>query len=247
MLTAQQIEELKQFDTPTISNAIEFFGVRPRTEGAMRPTIRKMFENGRRIVGYAATAKMSATVPPTDAQKALAMDYYTRVKTAPKPTLTVLQDLDPEPRGSFWGEVQVSIHRSLGCTGVITNGGVRDLDEVQELGFEYFASCLLVSHANVHLEAVDCPVEVGGLTVRPGDLLHADRHGVALIPAAVAPHLAEACRAAQAAEVPVIGNCRPHFGAGDVDLDRLAGWRTEMNTLRTRYLEKFSSLIKPQS
>lgn len=247
MLTAHQIEELKQFDTPTISNAIEFFGVRSRTEGAMRPTIRKMFENGYRIVGYAATAKMSATSPPTDQQKALAMVYYTRVKTAPKPTVTVLQDLDPEPLGSFWGEVQVSIHRALGCTGVITNGGVRDLDEVQGLGFEYFASCLLVSHAHVHLEAVDCPVEVGGLTVRPGDLLHADRHGVALIPAAVAPYLAEACRAAQEAEVPVIGNCRQHFGAGDVDLDRLAGWRAEMNTRRIRCLEKFSGLFKQRS
>ncbi len=244
MLTAAQIEELKEFDTPTIANAIEFFGIRPRTEGFMRPAIRKVFDNGRRMVGYAVTAKISARTPPTEAQKPLAAQYYGRVKAAPKPTVTVLQDVDPEPTGSFWGEVQVSIHRSLGCVGVVTNGGVRDLDEVKHLEFEYFSSCLLVSHAYIHVEAVECPVEVGGLTVHPGDLLHADIHGVALIPAAVAPHLAAACRAAQDAETPVIGNCRKHFAEGDVDLARLAEWRGEMIARRGKALEKFSALVK---
>lgn len=246
MLTAAQIAELKQFDTPTVSNAIEFFDVRPRTAGFMRPGLRKVFENGRRTVGYAVTATLSATTPPTEAQKPLAAQYYASVKAAPKPTVTVLQDRDREPTGSFWGEVQVSIHRSLGCVGVITNGGVRDLDEVQGLDFEYFASCLLVSHAYVHLEAVGCPVEVGGLTVHPGDLLHADIHGVVVIPAVVAPHLADACRAAQEAETPVIGNCRKHFAAGDVDVAQLATWRAEMLARRGKALEKFSALASSQ-
>ena len=194
-------------------------------------------------MGYAVTAQISAKTPPTDQQKRLAKEYYARVQAAPKPTLTVLQDLDPEPRGSFWGEVQVSIHRSLGCKGVITNGGVRDLDEVQGLEFEYFARCLLVSHAYVHVETVNEPVEVGGLTIRPGDLLHADRHGVALIPGSVAPYLADACRAAQDAEVPAISNCRTHFTAGNVDLEALEGWRAEVNTRRMQALERFSRLI----
>lgn len=244
MLTAAQIEELKQFDTPTVANAIEFFGVQPKTEGFTRPGIRKVFENGRRVVGYAVTGKISAMTPPTEAQKPLAAQYYASVQAAPKPTVTVLQDVDPAPLGSFWGEVQVSIHRSLGCVGVVTNGGVRDLDEVKQLDFEYFSSCLLVSHAYIHLEEIGCPVTVGGLTVRPGDLLHADVHGVALIPAAVAPHLAEACRAAQDAEMPVIGNCRKHFAAGDVDVACLAEWRTEMIARRGRALDRFSALVK---
>jgi regulator of RNase E activity RraA len=244
MLTQTQIEELKQFDTPTAANAIEFFGVQPKTQGFMKPGIRKIFDNGKRTVGYAVTAKISARTPPTDAQKPLAAQYYARVAAAPKPTVTVLQDMDPEPIGSFWGEVQVSIHRSLGCVGVVTNGGVRDLDEVKHLEFEYFSSCLLVSHAYIHLEAVECPVEIGGVTVRPGDLLHADIHGVALIPAVVAPHLADACRAAQDAETPVIGNCRKHFAAGDADVARLGEWRAEMIARRAKAQERFSALVK---
>jgi len=245
MLTAAQLEELKQFDTPTVCNAIEFFGVRPKSAGFMRPSIRKVFDNGRRMVGYAVTAKIAAATPPTEGQKPLAAQYYARVQAAPKPTVTVLQDVDPEPIGSFWGEVQVSIHRALGCVGVITNGGVRDLDEVKGLGFEYFSSCLLVSHAYVHVAAVDGPVEVGGLTVHPGDLLHADIHGVTVIPAAVAPHLAEACRAAQQAETPVIDNCRKHAAAGDVEMARLMEWRAETNSRRAKAVERFSGLLKP--
>jgi len=244
MLTAAQIEELKEFDTPTIANAIEFFGVQPKTQGFMKPGIRKVFDNGRRMVGYAVTAKIAAATPPSEAQKPLPAQYYATVQAAPKPTVTVLQDVDPEPTGSFWGEVQVSIHRSLGCVGVVTNGGVRDLDEVKHLDFEYFASCLLVSHAYIHVEAVACPVELGGLPVHPGELRHADTHGVALIPAAVAPHLAAACRAAQDAETPVIGNCRKHFAAGDADVARLAEWRAEMIARRAKALEKFSALVK---
>ena len=218
MLTAAQIEELKQVDTPTVANAIEFFDVQPKTVGFLRPGIRKVFDNGRRMVGSAVTAKIAATTPPTAAQKPLTARYYASVKAAPKPTVTVLQDLDREPPGSFWGEVQVSIHRSLGCVGVVTNGGVRDLGEVKPLDFEYVATCLLGSHADIH--------------------------GVAVIPAAVAPHLAEACRAAQDAETPVIGNCRKPFAAGDVEVARLAEWRAEMIARRGKAVEKFSTVLK---
>ena len=72
MIAPAQLEELKQFDAPTVSNAIEFFDIRPRTAGFMRPGVRKVFENGRRMVGYAVTAKFSATTPPTEVQKPLA-------------------------------------------------------------------------------------------------------------------------------------------------------------------------------
>jgi regulator of RNase E activity RraA len=244
MLAAQHIEELKKFDTPTISNGIEFFGIRPRNEGFTNPSIHKVFSNDKRIVGYACTAKISALKPPTDPQKKLQDLYYAKVKDAPKPTITVIEDVDPQPIGAFWGEVQVTLHRSLGCVAVITNGGVRDLDEVKNLDFEYFSNCLLVSHVFVHVEAVDCLVTVGGLTVRPCDLIHADKHGAIVIPAEVAPYLAEACRAAQDAEGSVLHNCRKHFPKGDADAKNIAAWRTEMNERRVKYMQKFSALVK---
>ena len=243
MLTLAQLEEIKKFDAPTICNGIEFFSIRPKTSGFMNTGIRKVFQNSNRTIGYACTAKISAMHPPTDAQKALSEQYYKILHESPKPTITVIQDTDPSPIGSFWGEVQGTIHVSLGCAGVITSGGVRDLDEVEPLGFEYYSSCILVSHAYIHLVEVGGPVDVGGITINPGELVFADKHGTVIIPGKVAPHLAEACRAAADAELPVLENCRKYFG-DIVPLESLVKWRGEMIKLRNEATEKFTALLK---
>jgi len=228
-LSAAQLEELRQFDSPTVSNAIQRFGLRPKTEGFMRAEIRAVLKPERSFVGYAVTAKIRASTAPTDEQKELSYRYYERVRGAQGPTVAVIEDLDPDPVGSFWGEVQVSTHLALGCIGVVTSGGVRDLDEVAQLGFGYLARCVLVSHANVHIEAVACPVSVGGLVVRPDDLLLADQHGALLIPEAAAAELADACRTVQKAEEPTLRRLRARIESGvRPTIEELRAWRTEM-------------------
>jgi regulator of RNase E activity RraA len=243
MLNEAQLEELKNFDAPTICNAIEFFSIRPKTSGFMNTGIRKVFHNSKKTIGYACTGKISAMHPPTDEQKKLNDLYYGQLHDSPKPSITVLQDLDPAPIGSFWGEVQATTHFSLGCAGVVTSGGVRDLDEVEPIGFEYYAACILVSHAYIHLVETGCPVDVGGLAVLPGELVFADKHGVVVIPDKVTPYLADACRAAAAAEQPVLTNCRKYFGSL-TPMEDLKKWRAEMTQLRAAATSKFSALIK---
>ena len=201
-LTIEQIEELKAFSTPTISNAIELFHVRPPTEGFMRPGLICRYPDFPPIVGYAATATFAAQQPaarPSDPQA-----YYESVLAQPAPRISVAQDLDEEPIGALFGEVTATVHKALGCVGHITNGGVRDIDEVREIGFQLISSCVLVAHAYIHLEDFATPVQVGGVTVNPGDLLHADQHGFCIIPPQVAPHLAEACRGIEEAEQPIL-------------------------------------------
>jgi 4-hydroxy-4-methyl-2-oxoglutarate aldolase len=231
-LTHDQLEELKQFDTPTVANALERFNLRPRTEGFTSPKIRAIFSDTKRICGYAVTAKVSARTPKTAEHEAIAWQYYEAIRACPKP-ISVIQDIDEEPIGSFWGEVQASIHVALGCDGVITNGGVRDLDEVHALDFSYLASCVLVSHAYIHMEAQNTPVEIGRLVIRPGDLLHADKHGAIVIPAEVAHLTADACRAAIAAERPVIDGCAS-VERGSLSIEQLRIWRAEMDALRAK-------------
>jgi 4-hydroxy-4-methyl-2-oxoglutarate aldolase len=192
-LTKDQLEELRKYDSPTISNAIETFNLRPRTEGFMGPGIKCILPYEKPIIGYAATTIISSVKPPNSRQKEMLYDSYANVKRSPLPTFLVIQDLDPTPIGSFWGEVQATTHSALGCVGTITNGGVRDLDEVSQLGFGYFARCVLVSHAYVHIVDYNCPVKLGGITINPGDLLHADKHGVVLIPEKISLELAESC------------------------------------------------------
>ena len=227
------LEQIAAFDVPTIANAIEFFNVRAKTDGFMASSIRSIFGSRKTVLGYAATAKMSAVLPPTERQKALLTEHYHAVFETPSPSIAVIQDIDERPIGSLWGEVHATVHLALGCVATITNGGVRDLEEVRSIGFDYFATCTLVSHAHVHLEDVACPVTVGGLVVGPGDLLAADQHGVVSIPAETVSRLPEACRHAQEAELPVLTPCRERIKQGKrVTPEELATWRAEMVRLR---------------
>ncbi|MBI4279000.1 MAG: RraA family protein, partial [Armatimonadetes bacterium] len=108
----------------------------------------------------------------------------------------------------YWGEVQASVHKALGCAGTITNGGVRDLDEVRATGYHFFAGCVCVSHAYVHLVDFGQPVKVGGVVVRPGDLLHADQHGVLVVPQEIAADLPAAVAEVEREERQIIDYCR---------------------------------------
>ena len=233
VLNKNQLDALKKFDTPTICNTIESFNVRQNTEGFMKPEIKCIIQYNEPIVGYAFTAKISAIRPATDEQKQLSTPYFKKLSELATPIIMVIEDIDKEPVGSFWGGVNASIHMALGCLGVITNGGVRDLEETEKIGFRYFASSILVSHAYVHLTEIECPVNVGGLKIEPGDLLHADRHGIALIPHEIAPEIAQACREVQEAENIVIEECQKRIGKG-IDISYLQELRQKMYKLRDR-------------
>lgn len=228
-LTLEQLRELQEFDSPTICNAIETFGIRPNTSGFMKPGMEPRCPISKPMVGYAATAKVSSMHPATERNSGMLIDLYDKVREMDDPVIVVVQDIDPEPVGSFWGEVQVTSFMSLGAVGTITDGGVRDLAEAEELGFGYFSTCVLVSHGYIHVENYDCPVDVCGLTVDPGDLLHADRHGVVCIPAEIAPKLAEACRKVADAELVMLEPCRKAIAEGiKPTADQMREWRSAM-------------------
>src|SRR3954463_16527302 len=127
-LSAAEIAELKKYATPSISNGIETFKIRPRNEGFMSHEIRCMFPEMQPMVGYAFTAKIRAAAEP--ARQPDVSAYRRAVLAAPGPKVIVIQDLDEPAIGSFWGEVNGNIHKALGAVGTITHGGVRDLNEV---------------------------------------------------------------------------------------------------------------------
>ena len=129
--------------------------------------------------------------------------------SVPAPRIVVVEDLDdPGGVGSFWGEVNANVFRALGCVGVVTNGGVRDLQEMEALGFQAFSSTICVSHAYVRVVEVAQAVIVGGLEVRPGDLLHGDRHGIVNVPVSIVSDLPAAVRAIELDERETIGFCQ---------------------------------------
>jgi 4-hydroxy-4-methyl-2-oxoglutarate aldolase len=203
------IEALRKISSPSVANAIETFKVRPRNQGQMSSEIRALFPELGPLVGYAVTAVIRAEPEPIEGHRASTFAWWDYVLTIPAPRVIVVHDLDdPRGQGAQWGEVQANIHRALGCAGVVTDGSVRDLDEVRALGFQFATAHVSVSHAYVHMVDFGLPVKLGGLWVKPGDLIHADQHGVVTIPPEIAPRVPEAVAKVEADERKIIGVCQ---------------------------------------
>jgi len=222
-LPADVFERLRQHSSPTICNAIEVFDARPRNEGFMRPGIHCVFPNLGVMLGYAVTLKIQSITPGANGSALHPSVHWKDLVTVPAPRVVVVEDLDDPPGlGSLWGELNANMHRGMGCVGAITNGSVRDLDEVEAMRFHFFAGRIAVSHAYVHVVEVGTPLHVGGLTVRPGDLLHGDRHGVTNIPLELAARIPEGVEKVGKMEAEIIAYSKsPEFNVEGLE----ALWR----------------------
>ncbi len=218
-LNEQQLAELSRWPTPAISNAIETFNVRSWATGFMSSDIQGRFPELGVMAGYAVTTKIRASIPAADDPETVAReDWVDYLLTVPGPRIVVMQDMDQPAIGSYWGEVNATRHKALGCLGVITDGGVRDLDEMRGMGFNAISKAVLVSHAYIHMVEFGGPVTVGGLTVRSGDLLAADQHGAIHIPHDIAPDVAAAAQRIEDEEREIIAFYRrPDYRPGDRD------------------------------
>jgi 4-hydroxy-4-methyl-2-oxoglutarate aldolase len=192
LLTPVRLEQLRRFSTCVIASAIESFQVRLPDTGFSDSTIRCIFEDLPPIVGYAVTARIRTADPPMEGGGYIydRTDWWKEILAVPAPRIVVIQDVDSQPGlGAFVGEVHANILQALGCVGVITNGAIRDLNVIEGSGFQMFAGNVSVSHAYAHVFDFGGPVDVARMQIRPGDLLHADRHGVLSIPAEIADRI----------------------------------------------------------
>src|SRR3989441_10708736 len=156
------IYALKKISSPSLANGIETFNVRPRNQGFVSSEIRALFPELGPLVGYAVTALIRAEPAPVAGHRASTFAWWDYVLSIPAPRVVVVHDLDdPRGQGAQWGEVQANILKALGCAGVLTDGSVRDLDEVRALGFQFAAAHVPVSHAYVHMVDFGLPVKVG--------------------------------------------------------------------------------------
>ncbi len=187
-LSKEEFQRLATLDTCSVSNAIERFRVRMRNEGFARAPLKCWFPRLGPMLGYAATGRIRTDEPPmTGCCYYDRMDWWTYLASLPGPTVMVLEDIDDTPGlGAFVGEIHANIGSALGCAGYVTNGAVRDLPQVDALGFHLFSASAAVSHSYAHLIEFGQPVEIGGLKIRSGDLIHGDRHGIQIIPPEIA-------------------------------------------------------------
>jgi regulator of RNase E activity RraA len=184
-LSAAELAALQAFDTPTICNALELVTPERRGFGYTTSPLVVAHPDLPPMVGYARTATIKAKEPsPLSAVDGaqLRLDYYKHMEGGSEPGICVIEDIDDEPGyGAHWGEVQTNIHKGLGCLGVVTNGSVRDIPDSAP-GFQMLAGEIGPSHAFVYVVDYGLEVTVAEMTVRPGDLIHADMHGAVVIP-----------------------------------------------------------------
>src|SRR5579863_4691443 len=208
------LEKLKEFDSCTISNAIERLNVRLRNEGFLSGVARCRFPRLPPMAGYAATARIRTASPPMSHRCYYdRMDWWNYVASLPEPRIMVLQDADHiAGLGAFVGEIHAAIGLALNCVGCVTNGAVRNLPAVETMGFQMYANHTSVSHAYAHIVEFGEPVEINSLKISSGDLLHGDRHGVVNIPLSIANQVPRVAAKINADELALIEFCRsPSF------------------------------------
>jgi regulator of RNase E activity RraA len=211
LFTLADLEILKQWDTPTICNALEIVVPERRAIGFTVEPMVCIDPAAPPIVGVARTGTIRAKEPPRG-KVAARTDWFDYVADAVFPTLVVLQDLDDRPGyGAFWGEVQSNLHKALGAVGCVTNGSFRDLTAWAK-GFQMIGGRVGPSHAHVHLVDFGKPVNVFGMQVAHNDVVHADYHGAVVVPAETVRKLPQAVDLIARREKVILDICRsPDF------------------------------------
>jgi len=197
LLKHDEMLELRRWNTPTIYNGWEqITSYNASMEGFnIEETIDFMPQMGV-MVGRAVTIVCQPGNPDHPQKNPNSWSEYRRyVASISAPKIVVVQDLDkPQVYGAFWGEVNANAHRALGCSGTITDGGIRDLEEMAYAGFKAIGRRLCVGHAFSCPVSWGEPVEVFGRRIEPGQLIHADKHGFLAVPAEDEANLLEAAR-----------------------------------------------------
>jgi regulator of RNase E activity RraA len=177
------IEFLKSVDTATLANAIELLNLRPRSEGFASLDLKCLFPEFGPLCGYAVTAHAETVTQGSPKTEEAFVELFEAVERSPKPAVVVLQEIGGDrDHATHAGEMMATIFTRLGAIGLVSDCGVRDLTAVRKIGFHYFARGAVASHASYRIVRTGVPVEITGVTIRPGDMLHADENGLITVP-----------------------------------------------------------------
>lgn len=220
----RELQKLRQVDSATVCNVIELFEIRPRNRGFMTREIKAVFPHLPPMVGFACTATVRTYAQPPDRKHPTAPDFVSRFAELPGPPVAVLQNLDSGGSAAVFGDVMCNSFKAFGAVGLVTDGPGRDYAGIAPLDFPVFCDGRVSSHGYNHLLDLQVPVQIGGISLRPGELLHGDANGVTTIPLEIAGDVADACVEFAAAE--------------QVIIDVSQGGTASLDDLRAAYAEK---------
>lgn len=220
LLSDDDFRDLQALDTCSVANAVERFNVRLRNEGYTEGGLTCRFPEMPSMLGYAFTLQVRSYAPPT---KSNSFDlentqWWDGLIAMPFPKILVIQDMDRHPgAGALVGELHATILKTFGCVGMVTNGGVRDLERVRPLQFHMFSGTLSVSHSYCHIVQSGVRVQIGGLEINSGDLLHGDQHGLIRVPRELAARIPKTAAALRQKEAEIAAFCHsPNFSVQEL-------------------------------
>lgn len=232
LLSEDLLAVLRKVDTPTVCNAIEVVQGRRGFDRFTKGTMHHCKPGDPALVGFARTAKIAGAVPTTENNevvRARRMAYFRSMASGPFPSVAVVEDIDyPNCIAGWWGEVHVAVHKGFGMSGAVTNGVMRDLDVIDE-GFPVLAGSIGVSHFHVRVEEIGTSVNIFGLDVAQGELIHADRHGALVVPVEVIPKLKAGIDTVVSNEAIILGAARE----ADFNIEKLEQAWAEFESVRT--------------
>ncbi|MSR32085.1 MAG: RraA family protein [Gemmataceae bacterium] len=205
ILSKEELALLRKFDTPTVCNVVELCDLRPWTAGYMDRRIAACYPKLPPMVGYASTATFRAGAPPRGGNVYGGMSAQLEdFRKLPGPPVVVFQDLDDPSTAATFGEIMCTTYKTFGAVGLITSGTGRDLDQVATLNFPVFTGGTVCAHGYCQILDVGVTVHIGGVTIHPGDIIHADLNGVTTIPHGIAAKVARACQEFMDAEAVIL-------------------------------------------
>jgi regulator of RNase E activity RraA len=191
-LTDEMLAFLRGVDSPTVANAVETFNLRDRSDGFIGGSVECQFPELGVMVGRAVTVTMSSA-PGEPGNRDGYWRMWDALDAASGPAVLAIQDVSGSPeRCAYAGEMMATLAQRLGAVGMVTDGALRDVDEVRAIGFQYFMRYPVVSHGNFEIVSVGEPIELDGQRIENGDLLHGDVNGIVIIPDAALEGLPEA-------------------------------------------------------
>ena len=195
-MNLEKILKLLEFDTPTVANGLEKLEVQDPTVGYTGPDVRALMPDMGPRIGVAVTARMDTTTAGTDTPPSMFLDWLRMIHKATQggqwPVFAVMESVGPRVRHTVTiGDGMGTMMRLAGAVAFLTNGCIRDLEGVRAVPLPCWAAGLTPMHGRLRWLDIGSPVVIDGMTVRPGDIIHADVNGAIVIPPKVADQVYE--------------------------------------------------------